>query len=220
MDPRIADVVGGGYAYTPAHPLVDPIDNISRHYRQVPGGVLAALAAAAEYEGNPDWAVQVDPAAYDEPLMRGMDAVEDEYPVQFIRDFVRERVSPGGDEYLASQTAMLSGLSGEDIDQQFTPLIDTGDSYGDYLMRPASIDPRLAEAKRLYARLTGKVVDTPEEAVKAWELYKRNYQDALPLNDPAMGEDYQWYEKYPELMKQMMQRMPGVVSTGEGDTYG
>lgn len=220
MDPRMADVVGGGYAYMPAHPLVDPIDNIARHYRRVPGGVLAALASAAEYEGNPDWAAQIDPATYDEPLMRGMDAVEDAYPVQVIRDLVRERVTPGGDEYLASQAAMLSGMSGEDIDQQFTPLIDTGDSYGDYLMRPASIDPRLAEAKRLYASLTGKMVDTPEEAVKAWELYKQSYQDGPPLYDPVMGEDYQWYEKYPELMKQMMERMPGVVSTTESPTYG
>lgn len=220
MDPRIADVVGGGAAYTPIHPLTDPMDNISRHYRQVPGGVLAALAAAAEYEGNPEWAAQIDPVTYDEPLMRGMDAVEDVYPVTAIRDLIRERNSPSADEYLASQVAMLSGLPGEDVERQLTPLVDTGDEYGDYLMRPASIDPRLAEAKRLYARLTGKTVDTPEEAVRAWETYKQNYRNVLPQDGPVMGEDYQWYEKYPELMRQMMQRMPGVVSTAESDIYG
>lgn len=219
MDPRIADVVAGGVPYTPVHPLADPMDNIAHHYRNVPGGVLAALAAAAEYEGNPDWSVQLDPATYDEPLMRGMDDIEREYPVSSIRDLLRER-SLAGDEYMASQVAMLSGLSGDDIDQQFTPLIDTGDSYGDYLMRPASIDPRLAEAKRMYARLTGRVVDTPEEAAKAWEMYKRNYQDVLPQDGPVMGDDYQWYEKYPELMDQMMERMPGVVSAAESRVYG
>lgn len=219
MDPRIADVVAGGVPYVPVHPLVDPMDNVARHYRNVPGGVLAALASAAEYEGNPEWSVQLDPVAYDEPLMRGMDNIEREYPVSSIRELLRER-SLAGDEYMASQVAMLSGLSGDDIDQQLTPLMSTGDSYGDYLMRPASIDPRLAEAKRLYASLTGRMVETPEEAVKAWEMYKQNYQDAMPQDGPIMGEDYQWYEKYPELMKQMMERMPGVVSTTESPTYG
>lgn len=215
----MADVVADGGSYVPVHPLVDPMDNIARHYRGVPGGILAALASAAEYEGNPDWAVSLMEEPYDEPLMRGIDEIERESPGFAIRELLRSG-SPAGEEYAASQAAMLSGLSGDDIEQQLTPLVDTGDSYGDYLMRPASIDPRLAEAKRMYARLTGRVVDTPEEAAKAWEMYKQNYQDTLPQDEPVMGEDYQWYERYPELMEQMLERMPGVVSAAESRVYG
>lgn len=102
--------------------------------------------------------------------------------------------------------------------------------YMQYLTDPTEVDVRLAEIKRHYAHHTGKLVDSPEEAQKAWkwwESYSRNFtpeanedrriKTERPEDTPTLHPwDFQRLDALPEKMKtQMMNRMPELVRSGD-----
>lgn len=108
------------------------------------------------------------------------------------------------------------------------------DSKGDteyfhYLTDPAEVDVHLAEIKRRYAHHTGNLVETPEDAKKAWDwwtAYGRNFDPAhnmdrdkqyeRPAESPTMDRrDFNFYDSLPPQMKeQMLHRMPELVDRG------
>jgi hypothetical protein len=94
--------------------------------------------------------------------------------------------------------------------------------YNRYLLDPTETDVRLAEIKRHYANHTGRLVNTPEEAQKAWDwwrAYKRNFSPGFndkierPTDSPTLWpSDFDFYDDLPEQMKeQMLHRMPELV---------
>lgn len=106
--------------------------------------------------------------------------------------------------------------------------IPHGDDHTAYLTDPAEVDVRLAEIKRRYAHHTGRLVDSPEEAKKAfewWKTYKMNFSPSLnedratPIERPADGPTTsdratETYDKFPEQMKQQLfHRMPELVKS-------
>lgn len=227
MDPRAMSDAGGGTdpdLLPPLGPTISPADLLARHYTRVPGGILNALAEAAAYEDNPDWGVQLREEDYlaDTPVsVADIDNLGEYVPSERRAYLLSDLINPRPiAEHEATHAGLLRSRPRFVVNGQATPLVDSPEDHIRYLMQPAEIDVRLAEAKRLYARVMGKLVTDEQTAREAWELYKRAYEDVSPEDMPTMGGDYLEYEKYPELMRQMMQRMPGVVSTGESDIYG
>ena len=97
--------------------------------------------------------------------------------------------------------------------------------YAAYLMGPHETDVRLAEVKRHYAHHTGRLVDSPEEAKKAWDWYRENNLMFSPTvnsnverpgESPTMGhEQFKFYDSLPaDAKKQMWHRMPELVKGG------
>jgi hypothetical protein len=88
-----------------------------------------------------------------------------------------------------------------------------------YVTKPAEMDVRLAQVKRLYAHATGRIVDTPEEAQRALDWYIRNYE-TIPQDTPSSPaltrpEDAIFYNSLPAQKKQKaLRRMTEVVSSG------
>jgi hypothetical protein len=91
-----------------------------------------------------------------------------------------------------------------------------------YTLDPPEVDVRLAEIKRHYAHHTGRIVDSPEEAQRAWDWYRqwqRNFKPGIkpkierPGDNPTMHESqFELYDSLPEAMrKQMLHRMPELV---------
>lgn len=231
MDPRMMMVLGSD---EPSIAGIGPDDSrtvvpellLGRHYSRIPGGILSALSAAAEYEGNPGWGSQLDPAGYERSYgisMADTDSVvpdslglyyPDDQSIQ-ISELLRE-IRPTM-EHEATHAALMSGLTPEEISAVSTT-VSTMESPGDrmeYLTEPSEMDVRLAEAKRMYAREKGILVDTPEKAAEAWEYYKGRQAAQPAMDQPTMGDEYQEYEKDPLLLKEMLQRMPGVVDAGD-----
>jgi hypothetical protein len=223
MDPRMLLDAGGGVDpdfLPPLGPSVSPADLLARHYARVPGGILNALAEAAEYEGNPSWAAPLREEDYLADVAVLPAAIDHlgEYDKPSRRIYIRDDLpSPRPVvEHEATHSGLLRSMPPGAFSLQAKPLRSSDENYIRYLMRPAEIDVRLAEAKRMYARITGRLVETPEDAAKAWDLYKRSYQGVGPEDAPTMQGDFQEYEKDKTLLEEMMQRMPGVVSN-EGD---
>jgi hypothetical protein len=108
-------------------------------------------------------------------------------------------------------------------------IVPHGDDYKAYLLSPPEVDVRLAEIKRHYAHHTGRLVDSPEEAQKAWEWWRWNQLNFMPGFDeqierpgdnPTLDpEDFYWYDSQPPQMKeQMLHRMPELVSSRREDS--
>jgi hypothetical protein len=107
-----------------------------------------------------------------------------------------------------------------------------GDPWGDYdayTLGPAEVDVRLAEIKRHYAHHTGRIVDSPGEAQRAWEWWRANQslfqehwragetedQVERPGENPTLTpETFDLYDSQPAHMKeQMLHRMPELVES-------
>lgn len=84
--------------------------------------------------------------------------------------------------------------------------------WSDYVANPTEIDVRLAEIKRRYSAATGRPVNSPEEAEKAFDWFhlwgggepavdKKHYSD-----DPSYEPIYTGYFGAPEESKQQMYR--------------
>jgi hypothetical protein len=86
-----------------------------------------------------------------------------------------------------------------------------------YIADPVEVDARLADVKRRYAHYTGKVVDTPEEAIEAWEWWRENQADIVPSEGAgaSMGiGDFEFYDKMPDQQRtQLFLRMPELVKS-------
>jgi hypothetical protein len=107
-----------------------------------------------------------------------------------------------------------------------------GTARGDrakYLAAPEEVDVRLAEIKRRYAHHAGRLVDSPEEAKKAWDwwrTYNLNFGPAgskqveRPEDRPTLyRRDFEYYDDLPGHMKtQMLHRMPELVRTQPTNT--
>jgi hypothetical protein len=93
---------------------------------------------------------------------------------------------------------------------------DRADFYR-YALDPAEVDVRLAEIKRRYAFATGRLVDSPEEAQKAWDWWRSNYYESPPdKNDPERPTmtpgQFRIYDNLPgPMQRQMFHRMPELV---------
>jgi hypothetical protein len=97
------------------------------------------------------------------------------------------------------------------------------DERAAYLTDPTEVDVRLAEIKRHYAHHTGRLVDSPEEAQKAWDWwrsYSRNFDPGVneslerPGENPSLErEDFEFYDNAlsPQMKQQMLHRMPELV---------
>jgi len=199
---------------------------LGRHYSRIPGGILNALASAAEYEKNPGWGSRLDPAGYERSYDISMGDTEslvpgsvglyfpDDQSIQ-ISELLRD-IRPTM-EHEATHAALMSGLAPDEVAvvQTTVSTQDNPDQRTEYLTEPAEMDVRLAEAKRLYAREKGILVDTPEKAADAWEYYKGRYMSQPAMDAPTMDSEYETYEEDPLLLQEMMQRMPGVVDAGD-----
>lgn len=223
--------VGGGEdpdLYPPLGPAVIPAELLARHYIRVPGGILEALASAAEYDRNPEWATQLDEEQYLRPIrVKEVDAGPDgsylpqDRLINILSALAEQRPVV---EHEATHAALLGALPVDEVAmKQNRPLPratlslprDSAE-YIRYLLRPAEIDARAAEAKRMYAREKGILVDDEEKAAEAMEFYRQNYDAVSPQNAPTMGDDYKIYDAIPGLMEEILQRMPGVVRASPG----
>ena len=87
-----------------------------------------------------------------------------------------------------------------------------------YVKSPSEIDARLAQIKRRYAFHTGKIVDTPEEAIRALKWYGRNHDNMDPESPDydrdlkATAGEYLLMPK--DKRDKVMKRMTEVVDTG------
>ena len=139
--------------------------------------------------------------------------------------------------YLPTYDALDSQIKAS-ADSQAWPRPHRGDdgyvgssmqNFRHYLTDPAEVDVRLAEVKRRYAHHTGNLVQTPEEARKAWDWwrsYSRNLDRPMnegskspferPDEEPTMSrEQFDFYDDLPPQMKQqMLHRMPELVDRG------
>jgi hypothetical protein len=83
-----------------------------------------------------------------------------------------------------------------------------------YVLDPAEVDVRLAEIKRRYAHHTGQLVNTPEDAEKAWNWWREN-QKTLPLEEgwpTTEKSEFKTYDELPDAQKQQLfYRMPELV---------
>ena len=231
MDPRMMMMLGSdepsiaGFGPDGGRTVVPEL-LLGRHYSRMPGGILSALTAAAEYEGNPGWGSQLDPAGYGKDYRVAMADTESVAPgstglyypdtqdIQ-ISELLRD-IRPVL-EHEATHAALMSGLTPEEVEVVSTS-VSTAEDPGprmEYLTEPSEMDVRLAEAKRLYAREKGILVDTPEKAAEAWEYYKGRHMSQPAMDEPTMGGEYEMYDEDPLLLKEMMQRMPGVVDAGD-----
>ena len=93
-----------------------------------------------------------------------------------------------------------------------------------YYVKPAEMDPRIAEIKRAYAAITGKNITTIEEAKQAWEWYKEQRKagwrgGGWPSGyegDPAPFDNNAWFlekvlEEDPVIMQQIYNRLLEIV---------
>lgn len=231
MDPRMMLELGGGEdpdLYPPLGPVITPAELLARHYTRVPGGILQALADAAEYDRNPEWAVPLDADQYLRPIR--VKEAEAGMPGSYShRDRLITILSGLADqrpvvEHEATHAALLGALPEDEVamgQNLALPLVDMGlpqdeAEYVRYLLRPAEIDARAAEAKRMYARERGILVDDEAKAAEAMEFYRQNYDAVSPQNAPTMRDDFKIYDEVPGIMEEILKRMPGVVMASPG----
>ena len=231
MDPRMMMMTGSdepsiaGFGPDGVR-TVTPELLLGRHYSRIPGGILSALTAAAEYEGNPGWGSPLDPSGYGRDYLVSMADTESVVPNSLGLYYPEDRTIQISEllrdirpvlEHEATHAALMSGLAPDELDAVSTSVstAESPDPRTEYLTEPSEMDVRLAEAKRLYAREKGVLVDTPEKAADAWEYYKGRYMSQPAMDTPTMKGEYETYEEDPLLMKEMLQRMPGVVDAGD-----
>lgn len=83
-----------------------------------------------------------------------------------------------------------------------------------YLNRPVELDAHLADVRRRYAALTGRVVRTPDDAADAWRWWVQSGRDAsVDSGLPAtVGRHTQYYDSLPQSAQDVMfRRMPGMA---------
>lgn len=126
------------------------------------------------------------------------------------------------DTVVRQQAAAEDGVSGWHMPHGG----DKKSDYYRYTLEPAEVDVRLAEIKRHYAHHTGRLVDSPEEAQKAWDWwssYRRNFTPGVnehierPEDAPTL--DMRTFDRYdtlpPQMKQQMLHRMPELVQSGD-----
>lgn len=234
---------GAALGYEPTFSLGD---QIGRWYENA-GGLDKAVDSAQQSMANRDPKV-LDGLLWPKWEKKGLD---EKFPVSRERDQRipnangtfdwsdrRIRLSPGVQNHQAvlehegSHGLFMPGNSGAkqraaaaDRDRWDVP---HGDKHTAYLMDPAEVDVRLAEIKRRYAHHTGRLVDSPEEAQKAfdwWKTYNLNFSPEInegrekPIERPSDGPTTSrratdTYDQLPEPMKQqLLHRMPEVVKS-------
>jgi len=89
----------------------------------------------------------------------------------------------------------------------------------DYATKPAELDPRIAEIKRVYSRAhPGRYVRTMEDAREAWDYWGK-MQRTMKEKQPMGGWDYNLWDqmnKRPRDLNLILQRMREVVSNQPG----
>ncbi len=140
-------------------------------------------------------------------------------------------------EHEMTHAALIGKKPTEQVKRKATRLLDeikrknpgiTTDAYDEYVLRGVEIDPRLAAIKRMYAEATGKLVDTPAEAKKALEFFKKRYGGVIsmmgfdPRGDYDLGDVYRYMYGEPSdhpvkpkqtktLLDYILRRMPELV---------
>lgn len=103
--------------------------------------------------------------------------------------------------------------AGKDPSRSWNPAV-SGERQ-EYLTDPTEVDARLADVKRRYAHYTGRLVDSPEEAKKAWEWWRENEGEVAPSRGAGTSigsEAFDLYDKMPDRQReQLFLRMPELV---------
>lgn len=241
-------VIGGLLGYKPTSTLGA---QIGRWYDNA-GGLKKAISAAQESQATRDTSVLGDamwPKWKPEDVTSRTATVEmsDRLPSRNTGEWSTDGavyLAKGGDKELQStlehelshnayvrdrptfrgqSSAASAGGSAWSVPERHGFEHDPG--FASYLMSPAETDVRLAEVKRHYAHHTGRLVDSPAEAQKAWDWYRsynRNFQPGVnpeierPGEEPTMTtRQFEFYDSLPDdAKKQMLHRMPELVKGG------
>lgn len=212
-------------------------DHVGRHYANVPGGFNAAIAASQRAQRLHDqgangvaplnrstWPSFSREAITDRTIptnvtiglrpgkATGFSFAQGQSPANRPVSVLATRdgnVPAGTLEH--ELTHSVIGSPSNQSPSTWTPHATTLGDRGKYLLNPAEVDVRLAEIKRWHAGRTGRLVDNPEEAARAWNEW---HAPKLPGNDKTnspfgpLGPTYRdgSYDKLPDNMKQEFQR--------------
>jgi hypothetical protein len=87
------------------------------------------------------------------------------------------------------------------------------DKYYEYASTPVEMDPRLAEIKRSYAASTDRLVNSPEEAERAWKWWQKKIKND-PRNKGGWNNDlFERINSDPVERAAALRRMQEIVKT-------